>query len=337
MRSTRPRSYTHTNPPETVIWVGARTRRARQRDRGGARAAPLARIANRSIDWSTLSVTQAEPAATVSALGEGPTGACGVRLPRAGVDAHQPPAAAAPRRSPRSSRPCPGAPSPARPGGVVTHGACPTSGRSATAAHPPASQTPSAPTASRYGRPAGGSGTGAPTRRPGRGVDGDQRAEQAAAGLHRAPERARRRRRSPRGRPGARPASAARGHASVGGGCGRRHAGAARTVRPPSSMCSPAPAPQPARARPPRRRARRPGGPHARRVLGRGAAAQLDRDLRAALGPVGDAERPAQHARLRGGDREPEADAVTARGVAGREPLRRPLQDLGAESRARSR
>ena len=146
MRSTRPRSYTHTNPPKTVIWVGARTL-----ERGSGIVAVLRSalrwIANRSIDCSTLSVTQTEPAATVSALGEGPTGASAVRCPEPG--------------SRRTTRPPPGAAMVAQIEPAVSRRAVagplrraltvalPEVGSIRHSRTPAASQTPSAPTASR--------------------------------------------------------------------------------------------------------------------------------------------------------------------------------------------
>ena len=109
-------------------------------------------------------MTQAEPAATVSALGEGPTGAWAVRCPEPG--------------SRRTSRPPPGAATVAQIEPAVSRSAVAGPLRRAVTAAlpdvgsirhsrtPAASQTPSAPTASRYERPAAGSGTGSPVRRP---------------------------------------------------------------------------------------------------------------------------------------------------------------------------
>ena len=109
-------------------------------------------------------MTQARPFATVSALGDGPTSVCETTAPEAGaIRTSRPPRAVV---TVAHTDPAASSTAVALPPRVVVNSAAPVAGSIFQSRDPPASHTPSAPTVSRYGCPAGGSGTAAPSGAP---------------------------------------------------------------------------------------------------------------------------------------------------------------------------
>ena len=129
-----------------MIWVGARTGERGSDTSPERRIAPLG-SEKRRIDWSTLSVTHAEPVATVRALGDGPTGACAAMSPVAGASrTRRPPPVV---ETVAQTAPVESCSAVARPGSGAATATCAVSGSTRHRRAPAASHTPSGPTASR--------------------------------------------------------------------------------------------------------------------------------------------------------------------------------------------